>query len=94
MVFKKVATIRAQPTAGALFAAIEQSRGDYNGRVLSIRAEILRSRATLYDRSEVSADGPPPLDDRAAPAGDPMFEHAAVAATTRRAELGKISTGR
>lgn len=34
---------------------MEQNRGDYNGRVLSVRAENLRSRATLYDRSEVSA---------------------------------------
>ena len=40
---------------GALLAryvrSIEHQRGDYNGQVLSIRSEDLRSLAILYDRS-------------------------------------------
>ncbi len=48
--------LRELPTEhGALLArfvsAIEHQRGDYNGRVLSIRGEDLRSLAILYDRS-------------------------------------------
>ena len=31
--------------------AIQQQRGDYNGRVLSIRADDLRSLAALYDET-------------------------------------------
>ncbi len=48
--------LRELPTEhGALLArfvsAIEHQRGDYNGQVLSIRGEDLRSLAILYDRS-------------------------------------------
>ncbi len=48
--------LRELPTEqGALLAryvnAIEHQRGDYNGQVLSIRSEDLRSLAILYDRS-------------------------------------------
>ena len=48
--------LRELPTEhGALLAryvsAIEHLRGDYNGQVLSIRGEDLRSLAILYDRS-------------------------------------------
>jgi transcriptional regulator with XRE-family HTH domain len=32
-------------------AAIQRQRGDYNGRVLSIRADDLRSLAAMYDES-------------------------------------------
>ena len=32
-------------------AAIQSQRGDYNGKVLSIRAEDLRSLAIIYDTS-------------------------------------------
>ena len=32
--------------------AIQQQRGDYNGRVLSIRADDLRALAIVYDLSE------------------------------------------
>jgi transcriptional regulator with XRE-family HTH domain len=42
--------------AGALaryVATIQSQRGDYNGRVLSIRHEDLRSLAVIYDRSPV-----------------------------------------
>ncbi len=38
--------------------AIQQSRGDYNGRVLSIRADDLRALAIVYD------DSPTGLVDR------------------------------
>jgi len=34
-------------------AAIQSQRGDYNGRVLSIRQEDLRSLAVIYDKSPV-----------------------------------------
>jgi len=34
-------------------ATIQSQRGDYNGRVLSIRQEDLRSLAVIYDRSPV-----------------------------------------
>jgi len=48
--------LRELPTEhGALLArfvsAIEHQRGDYNGQVLSIRGEDLRSLAILYNRS-------------------------------------------
>ncbi len=48
--------LRELPTEhGALLAryvsAIEHQRGDYNGQVLSIRGEDLRTLAILYDRS-------------------------------------------
>ena len=51
--------LRELPTEhGALLAryvsAIEHQRGDYNGQVLSIRGEDLRSLAILYDRSPTS----------------------------------------
>ena len=32
-------------------ATIQSQRGDYNGRVLSIRQEDLRSLAVIYDRT-------------------------------------------
>jgi hypothetical protein len=32
-------------------ATIQSQRGDYNGRVLSIRQEDLRSLAVIYDKS-------------------------------------------
>ena len=32
-------------------ATIQSQRGDYNGRVLSVRHEDLRSLAVIYDRS-------------------------------------------
>jgi ATP phosphoribosyltransferase regulatory subunit HisZ len=32
-------------------AAIQSQRGDYNGKVLSIRAEDLRSLAIIYDKT-------------------------------------------
>jgi len=35
-------------------ATIQSQRGDYNGKVLSIRAEDLRSLAVIYDASPVS----------------------------------------
>jgi len=35
-------------------ATIQSQRGDYNGRVLSIRAEDLRSLAVIYDASPVA----------------------------------------
>jgi DNA-binding protein BldD-like, C-terminal domain len=38
--------------------AIQQARGDYNGRVLSIRADDLRALAIVYD------DSPPGLIER------------------------------
>jgi hypothetical protein len=38
--------------------AIQQARGDYNGRVLSIRADDLRALAIVYD------DSPTGLVDR------------------------------
>jgi len=34
-------------------AAIQSQRGDYNGRVLSIRQEDLRSLAVIYDKSPI-----------------------------------------
>jgi len=51
--------LRELPTEhGALLAryvrSIEHQRGDYNGQVLSIRSEDLRSLAILYDRSPTS----------------------------------------
>ncbi len=38
-------------SAPCYVSAIEHQRGDYNGQVLSIRGEDLRSLAILYDRS-------------------------------------------
>ena len=35
-------------------AAIQSQRGDYNGKVLSIRAEDLRSLAIIYDKTPAS----------------------------------------
>ena len=35
-------------------AAIQSQRGDYNGKVLTIRAEDLRSLAVIYDMSPES----------------------------------------
>jgi len=43
-----------QEKAGPLsryVATIQSQRGDYNGRVLSIRQEDLRSLAVIYDKS-------------------------------------------
>ena len=34
-------------------ATIQSQRGDYNGRVLSIRQEDLRSLAVIYDKSPI-----------------------------------------
>ena len=39
--------------------AIQQQRGDYNGRVLSIRADDLRALAVVYDCSPDRADRAP-----------------------------------
>ena len=36
---------------GPLRPAIQQQRGDYNGKVLSIRADDLRALAIIYDKS-------------------------------------------
>jgi hypothetical protein len=41
---------RAAPLA-RYTATIQSQRGDYNGRVLSIRQEDLRSLAVIYDKS-------------------------------------------
>ncbi len=39
---------------GRYAAAIQAQRGDYNGRVLSIRRDDLRTLAVIYDRSEAA----------------------------------------
>ncbi|MEI2717209.1 MAG: transcriptional regulator [Candidatus Nanopelagicales bacterium] len=45
----RVPTDKAAPLA-RYAAAIQTQRGDYNGRVLSIRAEDLRTLAVIYDQ--------------------------------------------
>ena len=50
-------------------AAIQSQRGDYNGKVLSIRAEDLRSLAIIYDKTPGRADRPAHRLGRPAPRG-------------------------
>ena len=53
---ERLATVPAEQSAPLLryAATIQSQRGDYNGRVLSIRQEDLRSLAVIYDASPQS----------------------------------------
>ena len=44
-------TWNAGPLLDEVLTAIQSQRGDYNGRILSIRQEDLRTLAVIYDQS-------------------------------------------
>ena len=82
-------TDKAGPLARYV-ATIQSQRGDYNGRVLSIRQEDLRSLAVIYDKSPVDLTeeliGWGVLDSEARGAVESFYRQRGIAVTAPQAQ--------